>query len=72
MRTDGVQVTPEALTETRRFIGSATEPSTSPRARDLQDEGQERPGGARGDPPDLARPRSVQARLEPDLNGSTS
>ena len=54
MRTDGVQSAPEALAEAREVIADPLRRALRPRrAPLLQDQGQERPGSARGDPPDL-------------------
>ena len=68
MRTDGVQVAPEALAEAREVIGGRFGADYVPeQPRYLQDQGQERPGGARGDPPDQpgAPPRLPAARGRP-------
>ncbi len=51
MRTDGVQSAPEALDEAREVIAGRYGADYVPEsAAHLQDQGQERPGGARGDP----------------------
>ena len=63
MRTDGVQLAPEAIGQTRRLIetkyGQSYLPE-KPRVYTLQ--GQERPGGARGDPPDRPVPHAAGRR----------
>jgi DNA topoisomerase-1 len=53
MRTDGVDIAPEAVTATRRLIGSDYGDRYVPSSRaSTETRGQERPGGARGDPAD--------------------
>ena len=60
MRTDGVQLAPEAIGQTRRLIETKYGPSYLPAgAARLHLQGQERPGGARGDPPDRPVPRAA-------------
>ncbi len=62
MRTDGVQSSPEAIDEARKVIAERWTPGLRPRRpAHLQDQGQERPGGPRSDPPDLPGPQPVLA-----------
>ncbi len=70
MRTDGVQMAPEAITATRKLIGGDYGAALrAGRAARLPDQGEERAGSARGDPPDrpgrAARRRS-RAMLDAD------
>ncbi len=52
MRTDGVQIAPEAITEARQVIGEDYGKAYVPEApRQYQDQGQERAGSPRSDPP---------------------
>ena len=63
MRTDGVQLAPEAIGQTRRLIETKYGQSYLPRdAARLHVQGQERPGGARGDPPDRPVPHAAGRR----------
>ncbi len=69
MRTDGVQMAPEAVDEIRAADRKALRralPAGQPAA--LQDQGQERPGSPRGDPPHRHRtaPRRVARALDAD------
>jgi DNA topoisomerase-1 len=68
MRTDGVQMAPEAITEARDAIGKVSAPLRAGQAAPLFDQGQERPGGSRGDPPDRLRAhaRRVKRYLDAD------
>ena len=57
MRTDGVQSSPEAIAEARKVDRRALRVRIrAERGALLQDQGQERSGGARGDPAHLPRP----------------
>ena len=59
MRTDGVQIAEEAIAAARRVIGADYGQRYVPDApAPLPDQGEERAGGARGDPPDRSRPPS--------------
>ena len=76
MRTDGVDMAPEAVTAIRSMIGKDYGADYVPGApRTLSDQGEERAGGARGHPPDrrarAARARS-RASSSPTRPGSTS
>ena len=56
MRTDGVQMAREAIAAIREHVGGsygAQLPAGAP--REYTEQGQERPGGARGDPADRRR-----------------
>ena len=76
MRTDGVQIAAEAITATRSVIGTDYGERYVPaRAAPLPDQGQERAGGARGDPPDRTEPAAARGRARismPTRPGSTS
>ena len=52
MRTDGVDMAPEAVHGARRVIHQVRRPLRAEAAAPLHGEGEERAGGARGDPPD--------------------
>ena len=67
MRTDSVAMAGEAMDEARDVIAERYgEPYTCPRAARLQDEGEGRPGGPRGDPPDQLRAtRTRWPKLKP-------
>ncbi len=57
MRTDGVDMAPEAIQSARRVIAQGIRrPLRAGRAAPLHHQGEERPGGARGDPPDRHGP----------------
>ena len=59
MRTDGVQMAPEAIDGARNAIGDEIRRAIRARkAAPLRDQGEERAGGPRGDPPDRLQPRS--------------
>ena len=63
MRTDGVQLAPEAIGQTRRLIETKYGQSYLPeKPARLHLQGQERPGGARGDPPDRPVPHAAGRR----------
>ena len=70
MRTDGVDMAPEAIAAARRVIGKEYGERYVPGvAAPLHDQGQERPGSARGDPPDRHGPparRTSRKYLEPE------
>ena len=76
MRTDGVQIAEEAITATRRVIGADYGKRYLPGvAAPLPDQGEERAGSARGDPPDRSRPAARRRRSRssiPTRPGSTS
>ena len=76
MRTDGVHMAPEAIAATRAAIAQALRrPLPAGDAAPLPDQGEERAGGPRGDPPDrpVARRRHRSAaRSRPTRRGSTS
>ena len=64
MRTDGVQIAEEAITATRRLIGSDYGDRYVPASpRHYTSQGQERAGSARGDPPDRAEPPAASGPL---------
>ena len=76
MRTDGVQMAPEAIAAARDAIAKEFGAEISAgKAAPLHRQGQERPGSARGDPPDRfhahARLRSGNISM-PTSCGSTS
>ena len=63
MRTDGVQIAEEAITAARRRDRRRLRRALrARRAAPLPDQGQERPGSARGDPPDRSRPPPAARR----------
>ena len=68
MRTDGVDIAPEAIAAIRSVIARGIRHALrAGRAARIQDQGQERPGGARGHPPDrhaAAMPAQVAQYLE--------
>ena len=75
MRTDGVQIVPEAVAAARRLIEQAlwrALRAATPRA--IRSQGQERAGGARGHPADRFQHAAGQLRAatEPIRRGSTS
>ena len=76
MRTDGVDIAPEALTSARRVIEREYGARYMPDApRRYHVEGEERAGGARGDPPDRSLAparRRVAASSIPTRRASTS
>jgi DNA topoisomerase-1 len=55
MRTDGVQMAPEAISAARKAIADRFDAATCRTSRASTDQGQERAGSARGDPPDRLR-----------------
>ena len=69
MRTDGVDMAPEAISAARKAIANRYDAATCPTSRaSIPDQGQERAGSARGDPPDRFHPgagrrRAIHARL---------
>ena len=76
MRTDGVDIAPEAITAARRVIGTDYgKPLRAALAAPVPDQGEERAGGARGDPADRprappeGRPKHCSTPIRP---GSTS
>ena len=76
MRTDGVTIIPEAVAAIRRLIerdySQALRAAVHPR---VQDQGQERAGSARGDPPDRrarASPQDVARTSSATRPASTS
>ena len=69
MRTDGVDMAPEAVAAARRVIGKEFgDALRAGRAAQIHDQGQERAGGARGDPPDRPGrlPSTVARYLDPE------
>ena len=69
MRTDGVQMSREAIAACRGLIEAEYGADYLPdKPRAVQDQGQERPGSARGDPPDRPVPHAadVAAYLDAD------
>ena len=76
MRTDGVQIASEAIAAARRVIGADYGARyVPPCAAPVPDQGEERAGGARGDPPDrlCAAARTEIKRFSmPTRPGSTS
>ena len=76
MRTDGVQMAPEAIDAARSAIGDQFgERLPAGKAALLFDQGEERPGSARGDPPDRFQPHArqrAQISSMPTRSGSTS
>ena len=67
MRTDGVQIVPEAVAAIRGEVeGDARQALPAAVRARVQDQGQERPGGPRGDPPDRSR------RTVPSTSSATS
>ena len=76
MRTDGVDIADEAITAARSVIGADYGNRYVPRrAAPLSDQGEERAGSARGDPPDRSRPPPAAGRNRssiPTRPGSTS
>ena len=76
MRTDGVQMAPEAIDAARAAIGKRLRRELrAGEAAHLHDQGQERAGGARGDPPDRSSRTpadGARAISTPTRPGSTS
>ena len=76
MRTDGVQIAPEAIAATRaRDRARISASATCRTRRATTSQGEERPGSARGDPPDrsVAPPAGSVARvLEPRPGASST
>ena len=76
MRTDGVDMAPEAIAAARRVIAQGIRRALrARRAAPLHDQGEERAGSARGDPPDRSRPPARsrwRAISMPSRRGSTS
>ena len=70
MRTDGIDMAPEAIAAARRVIAQRIRRALrARRAAPLHDQGQERAGSARGDPPDRPRracPTTSRAHLDAD------
>jgi hypothetical protein len=68
MRTDSVNLAQEAIAELRDYIAERYGADHLPASRGLQDQVQERPGGARGHPPDLhpQLPKEIKAHLSKD------
>ena len=63
MRTDGVEMAPEAISAARRAIADRYDAGYVPdKPRQYTQQGQERAGSARGDPPDRFRPRAAADR----------
>ena len=66
MRTDGVQMAREAIAAIRDHVAASYGGNYLPPApREYQSQDQERPGGARGDPPDRRRAHAGQRRALP-------
>ena len=76
MRTDGVDMAPEAIAaRPPRHRQGVRRPLCPGRAAQVHHQGEERPGGARGDPPDRPRPPALPASpaiSSPSRRGSTS
>ena len=76
MRTDGVQMAREAIAAIRDHVEGSFGDDYLPAApRDIPDQGEERPGSARGDPPDRCGPHAGERRALPRCAtsaGSTS
>ena len=71
MRTDGVQMAREAISAARQAVADRYDAGYVPdKPRHLRDQGEERAGSARGDPPDRFRPRPAPDRAI--MPGSTS
>ena len=71
MRTDGVAISAEAIAAARQLIGAEFGPRYLPdAAAGLPQPGQERAGGARGDPPD--RSSAASPPMSPAISTATS
>ena len=76
MRTDGVDMAPEAIAGARKCHRQGIRRALSAgRAAQIHRQGQERPGSARGDPPDRHQPPAEACRAaasSPSRRGSTN